>query len=104
MVENRQRSDSASADPSGACARSSFRVARWILDVLLGKTLELTFGSRHLRLTQERAFRLEDLDSGFVFFMTSSAALERRLAALAGGKLRGMRASAVAAQRKNTVN
>jgi hypothetical protein len=36
--------------------------------------------------------------------MTSSAALERRLAALAGGKLRGMRASAVAAQRKNTVN
>ena len=104
MVENRQRSDTASADPNGACARSSSRVARWILDVLLGERLELTIGSRRFCLTQERAYRLEALDSGFVFFMGSSAALERRLMALAGGRLGWIRASASNARRKNTFN
>ena len=104
MVESTQRSDAASADPEGACSRPSSRVARWILDVLLGEQLELTVGSRRFRLTQERAYRLEVLDSGFVFFMGSSAALERRLRALAGGRLRGMRASASTVRRKNTFN
>ena len=104
MVENRQRNDTASADPDGACARPSSRVARWILDVLLGEKLELTIGSRRFRLTQERAYRLESLDSGFVFFMGSSAALERRLMALAGGRLRSICASASTVRGKNTFN
>ncbi len=104
MVENRQPSDTAAADPDEACARSSSRVARWILDVLLGEKLELTIGSRRFRLTQERAYRLEALDNGFVFFMGSSAALERRLMALAGGRLRVIRASASTVRSKNTFN
>ncbi len=104
MGENRQRSDAAPADPGGASARSSSRVAHWILDVLLGEKLELTIGSRRFVLTQERAYRLEALDSGFVFFMGSSAALERRLMALAGGRLGVIRASASTARRKNAFN
>jgi len=104
MVENRQRNGTASADPVGGEPLSSSRVARWILDVLLGERLELTIGSRRFRLTQERAFRLESLDSGFVFFMGSSAALERRLTTLAGGRLRGIRASAPLFRCKNTDN
>ena len=104
MVENGQRSDTASADPNGACARSSSRVACWILDVLLGGKLELTIGSRRFRLSQERAYRLEALDNGFVFFMGSSAALERRLLALAGNRLHGIRTSASSVHRKNTFN
>jgi hypothetical protein len=79
-------------------------VAHWILDVLLGEQLELTIGSRRFRLSQERAYRLEALDSGFVFFMSSSAALERRLDALAGGRLSGIRTSASTVPRKNTFN
>ena len=104
MVKSRQRSDTELADPEGACARSSSRVAHWILDVLLGEQLELTIGSRRFRLSQERAYRLEALDSGFVFFMGSSAALERRLTALAGGRLRGIRTSASTVHRKNNFN
>jgi hypothetical protein len=79
-------------------------LARWVLDVLLGARLELTIGSRRFRLTQERAFRLEDVDGGFIFFMGSCAALERRLQALAGGNLERVRASEPAARNKNSVN
>ncbi len=104
MVESRERSDGTPAHADGACPRSSSRVARWILDVLLGEELELTIGSRRFRLTQERAYRLEALDNGFVFFMGSSAALERRLTALAGGRLRGIRRSASTVHSKNTFN
>lgn len=104
MGENRQRSDTAPVDRRGGSARSSSRVAHWILEVLLGEKLELTIGSRRFVLTQERAYRLEALDNGFVFFMGSSAALERRLMALAGGRLRGIRASVSTAQRKNAFN
>ncbi len=68
MVENRQPSDTAAADLDEACARSSSRVARWILDVLLGEKLELTIGSRRFRLTQERAYRLEALDKALAQF------------------------------------
>ena len=56
------------------------RLEHWVLEALQGKKLELTIGSRRLHLTQERTFRLEDEASGFVFFMSSWAALERRLA------------------------
>ena len=101
MVENRQRSGKESADAGGGGAS---RVARWILHVLLGERLELAIGSRRFRLTQERAFRLEEVDGGFVFFMGSSAALERRLTVLAGGRLRAIRASESMTRRENSVN
>jgi hypothetical protein len=104
MIENRKRSDGASADAGEGCAGSSSCVARWILDALLGEKVELTIGSRRFLLTQERAYRLEALDNGFVFFMGSSAALERRLTALAGGRWRSIRASASTLRRKNIFN
>ena len=98
MTDKRQRSGTASADAGGGGAS---RVARWILHVLLGERLEFAIGSRRFRLTQERAFRLEEVDGGFVFLMGSSAALERRLTVLAGGRLGAIRAMT---RRKNTVN
>lgn len=104
MVRSHQRSGTASPDAHRAGARASSWVVRWILDVLLGGRLELAIGTRRFRLTLERAFRLEEVDGGFVFFMGSAAALERRLTALAGGKLRRIRASAFPARCKNTIN
>ncbi len=92
MASDNPQDGSRSVGPGGSGLPSSSRVVRWVLDLLLGESLELTIDSRRFRLTQERVYRLESLDSGFVFFMGSSTALERRLETLAGGTLRGIRA------------
>jgi len=104
MKRRRRRSGAVSTGVCAAQGRTSSQLAHWILDVLLGSRLELTIGSRRFRLTQERAFRLEELDGEFVFLMGSCAALERRLRALAGGNLHGIRAQAPTASNKNTIN
>ncbi len=80
-MRNEEQLDRAHEVPAGP------RTSPWILRVLLGGVAELSVDGRRYRLTQEKAFRLEELDGNFVFFMGSAGTVERRLRALAGGSL-----------------
>ena len=81
MMRGEGERDPATDVPAGP------RTSPWILRVLLGGVAELSVDGRRYRLTLEKAFRLEEVDGNFVFFMGSAGTVERRLRALAGGSL-----------------
>ena len=64
-------------------------VAHLILRVLLGESPVLEIRGRRYRLEMDRVFRLEAVDGGFIFFMRTAGALQRRLTRLAGRPFMG---------------
>jgi hypothetical protein len=56
---------------------------RLALRAIVGGTPEIEIGGRRFRLSQEKVFRLEEVDGGFVYYLRSAGAVERRLAQIA---------------------
>ena len=61
---------------------SQWTGGRLALRALLGGAPEVEIGGRRFRLSQEKVFRLEEVDGGFVYYLRNAGALQRRLAEL----------------------
>lgn len=62
--------------------------SRWallILRALVGDSPEFPLGGRRYRLSQEKAFCLEELDGHFVYYIRNAGTLTRRLEQIAAG-------------------